>query len=108
MVSVDRAAALVGGVSPAAIGKGDGGVRDSSIGVSGATPFVGLMHSILDQTQTLNKQASDAVSGLISGQGVEIHDVMIAQQNASVAFELALQVRNKAVSAYQQMMGMQF
>jgi len=33
---------------------------------------------------------------------------MIAQQKASVAFELAMQVRNKAVSAYQQMMGMQF
>jgi flagellar hook-basal body complex protein FliE len=33
---------------------------------------------------------------------------MIAQQKASASFELALQVRNKAVAAYQQMMGMQF
>ena len=67
-----------------------------------------MMHSIADQTQTLSKQAGDAVNGLLNGQGVEVHDVMIAQQKASVAFELALQVRNKAVSAYQQMMGMQF
>jgi flagellar hook-basal body complex protein FliE len=45
---------------------------------------------------------------LLSGQGVEIHDAMMATQKADMAFELALQVRNKAVSAYQTMMGMQF
>jgi flagellar hook-basal body complex protein FliE len=33
---------------------------------------------------------------------------MIATQKADMAFELTLQVRNKAVAAYQQMMGMQF
>ncbi len=33
---------------------------------------------------------------------------MIATQKSELAFELALQVRNKAVSAYQQMMQMQF
>ena len=33
---------------------------------------------------------------------------MIATQKADITFELALQVRNKAVAAYQQMMGMQF
>ena len=33
---------------------------------------------------------------------------MIATQQSELSFELALQVRNKAVSAYQQMMQMQF
>jgi len=73
-----------------------------------ATPFAGVIGSMVEQTQELSKKASDAVTGLLSGQGVEIHDVMIAQQKASASFELALQVRNKAVAAYQQMMGMQF
>jgi flagellar hook-basal body complex protein FliE len=48
------------------------------------------------------------VTGLLNGSGSEVHDAMIASQKASMAFELALQVRNKAVGAYQQMMGMQF
>jgi flagellar hook-basal body complex protein FliE len=48
------------------------------------------------------------VTGLLNGSGVEVHDAMIATQKADMAFELALQVRNKAVGAYQQMMGMQF
>jgi len=102
MVGVEKVAgAVAGGTASPLLMKADAGA-------AGATPFAGLVHSIMEQTQTLSKQASDAVTGLLSGEGVEIHDVMIAQQKASVAFELAMQVRNKAVSAYQQMMGMQF
>ncbi len=99
MIGLDKAAGALAATATPVLGKAEGSV---------ATPFAGIVHSLLDQTQTLGKQAGEAVTGLLSGQGVEIHDVMIAQQKASVAFELALQVRNKAVSAYQQMMGMQF
>jgi flagellar hook-basal body complex protein FliE len=75
---------------------------------SPATPFSGMFQSMVDQTSALDTKASQAVQGLLSGQGTEIHDVMMATQKADMAFELALQVRNKAVAAYQQMMGMQF
>ncbi|MCU1324004.1 MAG: flagellar hook-basal body complex subunit FliE [Acidobacteriaceae bacterium] len=75
---------------------------------SGATPFAGMMRSMVEQTSALDQQASQTVTGLLNGQGVEIHDAMIATQKADMAFELALQVRNKAVGAYQQMMNMQF
>jgi flagellar hook-basal body complex protein FliE len=84
----------------------------TGIGAAGAstvgTPFAGVLQSMVEQTSALDEKASDAVTGLLSGQGVEIHDAMIATQKANMAFELALQVRNKAVGAYQQMMGMQF
>lgn len=106
----ERVAGAAGAVNGAGIGAGvtGAGLKDSSVNVSGATPFAGLVQSIVNQSRDLGKQAETAVNGLLSGQGVEVHDVMIASQKASVAFELALQVRNKAVSAYQQMMGMQF
>jgi flagellar hook-basal body complex protein FliE len=48
------------------------------------------------------------VTGLMTGSGVDVHQAMIATQKASMAFELALAVRNKAVQAYQQVIGMQF
>ena len=73
-----------------------------------ATPFSGLFHSMVEQTGALDREAASAVTGLMSGQGVEVHEAMIATQKADMAFELALQVRNKAVGAYQQMMSMQF
>ena len=77
-------------------------------GAAGGAPFAGMFRSMVEQTSALDQKASDAVTGLLNGQGVEIHDAMIATQKADMAFELALQVRNKAVGVYQQMMGMQF
>jgi flagellar hook-basal body complex protein FliE len=83
-------------------GSGAGGSADAP------TLFAGMFQSMVEQTSALDKKASEAVTGLLSGQGVDIHDAMIATEKADMAFELALQVRNKAVGAYQQMMGMQF
>jgi flagellar hook-basal body complex protein FliE len=80
----------------------------SGAGAAGQTPFGGILQSMVEQTTALDEKASQAVTGLLSGQGVEVHDAMIATEKADMAFELALQVRNKAVGAYQQMMGMQF
>lgn len=71
-------------------------------------PFAGVLKTMVEQTSALDAKASQAVTGILSGQGVDIHDAMIATQKADMAFQLALEVRNKAVGAYQQMMGMQF
>jgi flagellar hook-basal body complex protein FliE len=74
----------------------------------GPVPFADVLRSMAQQTSALDKKAASTVTGLLNGSGVEIHDAMIATQKADMAFELALQVRNKAVGAYQQMMSMQF
>lgn len=100
-------AAAVGG---AAFSVGSAGSTAAGVSGGGAagTPFAGMFQSMVEQTSALDAKASQAVTGLLSGQGVEVHDAMIATEKADMAFELALQVRNKAVGAYQQMMGMQF
>ena len=66
------------------------------------------MRTMMSETAGLEDKAKNAVTGLLDGSGVELHQAMIATQKADMAFELALQVRNKAVAAYQQMMSMQF
>jgi flagellar hook-basal body complex protein FliE len=71
-------------------------------------PFGNLLESALTNIDGLEQQASTGVEGLLQGTGVDLHDAMIATQKADMAFELALAVRNKAVAAYQQVMGMQF
>jgi len=100
MIPVSQLADAANGIT-ASIGSGQ------ATQTSGA-PFSSLFQSMVGQTQQLDQNAASAVTGLLTGQGVEIHDALIATQKASLAFELALQVRNKAVAAYQQMMGMQF
>ena len=79
-----------------------------STGSTETVPFAGVLKTMVEQTSALDRQAAQAVTGVLSGQGVDIHDAMIATQKADMAFQLALEVRNKAVGAYQQMMGMQF
>ncbi len=71
-------------------------------------PFADLMTDAVGQVNKLEDQATTAVTGLMSGSGVDVHQAMIATQKASMAFELTLAVRNKAVQAYQSVIGMQF
>ncbi len=71
-------------------------------------PFSDLFTNAVGQVNELEDQARVAVDGLMTGAGVDVHQAMIATQKASMAFELALAVRNKAVQAYQQVIGMQF
>jgi flagellar hook-basal body complex protein FliE len=44
------------------------------------------------------------VEGMISGTVTETHDVMIASRESSLAFELLLEVRNKLLESYQEIM----
>jgi len=71
-------------------------------------PFSDLLTDAVGQVCQLENQAHAAVAGLMAGSGVDVHQAMIATEKASMAFELALGVRNHAVQAYQQVIGMQF
>lgn len=55
----------------------------------------------------LQQEADASGLQLASGEPVELHEVMLAQERASLSFELAVQVRNKLVEAYQDIMRMQ-
>ncbi len=83
--------------------------------ISGSTPaaqpgapFAALMRNAMQQVQALESNATQAVDGLMTGNGTDVHTAMIATQKADLAFEMALAFRNKAVGAYQQLMSTQF
>ena len=73
-----------------------------------SAPFSDLLTDAVGSVSQLDTQARTAVDGLMTGDGVDVHQAMIATQKADMAFELALAVRNKAVQAYQSVIGMQF
>jgi flagellar hook-basal body complex protein FliE len=75
---------------------------------SSASPFADLLTDAVGQIGQLEEQARTTVDQMMSGSGVDVHQAMIATEKASMAFELALAVRNKAVQAYQSVIGMQF
>jgi flagellar hook-basal body complex protein FliE len=73
-----------------------------------AAPFSDLLTDAVGEVDSLQAQAQSAVTGLMTGTGVDVHTAMIATEKASMAFEMSLAVRNHAVQAYQQVMSMQF
>ncbi len=79
--------------------------------VSGASAppggFQSMLESIVGGVEQSQNQAQQAVNSFLNGGNEELHSVALASQRASLEFELFTQVRNKVVSAYQEVMRMQ-
>ncbi|EKK5423145.1 flagellar hook-basal body complex protein FliE [Enterobacter hormaechei] len=79
-------------------------VADQPPGVS----FAGQLHAALDRISDKQNAARTQAERFTLGEpGVALNDVMADLQKASVSLQMGLQVRNKLVSAYQDVMGMQ-
>ena len=77
-------------------------------GRSQQSGFREVLDSAMDDIQALESQAETKVSGVINGNGSDVHSAMIAVEKADLSFQLMMQVRNKIVSAYQEISRMQF
>jgi flagellar hook-basal body complex protein FliE len=96
--------AAISSLASSAAGFAPGG----AVNASAPAPFADLLTDAVGQVNQLETQAHNTVVGLMTGTGVDVHQAMIATEKSSMAFEMALSVRNKAVQAYQQVIGMQF
>ena len=75
---------------------------------AGAPDFAQVLKDSLDKVNQTQMQADQMGTKLASGDTTQnLHEVMIALQTASVSFQEMVQVRNKIVSAYQDVMNMQ-
>jgi flagellar hook-basal body complex protein FliE len=70
--------------------------------------FGGVLSSALQHLNQLSGGAEQQVGNLLKGVGGDVSTVMIAVEKADVAFQMMMQVRNKIVSAYQDIEKMQF
>src|SRR3989338_7034206 len=70
-------------------------------------PFGDILKESIGDVSRLQNEAEKAAKDLALGRAENIHDVMIAMEKASVSFRLMMQVRNKVIEAYQEVMRMQ-
>ena len=70
--------------------------------------FRDVLGSAIDDIQQLEGQAQTKVAGVIEGNGADVHSALIAVEKADLSFQLMMQVRNKIVSAYEEISRMQF
>jgi flagellar hook-basal body complex protein FliE len=97
-----------GGVSGSNAAASQLPANGAAVSTAGASPFSDLLTDAVRNVGNLEDQARHAIDGLMTGSGVDIHQAMIASEKASMAFEMALAVRNKAIQSYQTVMSMQF
>ena len=69
--------------------------------------FGNILSTAMNSIQSLQSNAADSVQKFLSGENEELHSTVLATQKADMAFQLGLQVRNKVVDAYQEVMKMQ-
>ncbi|MFP4137059.1 MAG: flagellar hook-basal body complex protein FliE [Halomonas sp.] len=74
----------------------------------GAGGFAGELHDAIHRINDLKLKADDTARAFQAGApGVELNDMMVDMQKASVASEMGTQVRNRLVTAYKDVMNMQ-
>jgi flagellar hook-basal body complex protein FliE len=69
--------------------------------------FSDFLKDALNKVNEQQVQADQLTEKLVKGENVDLHQVMIAAQKASISLQLAIEVRNKVIEAYQEMMRMQ-
>lgn len=69
--------------------------------------FGDLLSDLVEKVDGLQKGADSSVADVVTGKVTDVHQVSVKMQEASVAFDLMLGVRNRLMDAYQEIMRMQ-
>jgi len=69
--------------------------------------FGETLEKALGQVSDLQTEAQDSISAFLRGDPVEVHEVMAAAEEAGIALEMLIEVRNKLTEAYRTVINMQ-
>ena len=69
--------------------------------------FGDVLNQFVSEVNDKQIASGQAVNDLLSGKDIPLHQAMIAMQEAGVAFQLMVEVRNKLLEGYQELMRMQ-
>jgi flagellar hook-basal body complex protein FliE len=103
--AISSIAPIPPGASIAPIGGAAAAGGASTVGNSPG--FSSFLEGAIQSVEKPGAEANQAVQSFLSGENEDIHTVALATQRASLAFDLGMQMRNKIVSAYQEVMKMQ-
>jgi flagellar hook-basal body complex protein FliE len=109
----NAAASLANSIPPAELQQLSAATSDTPLqtsapisSASGAN-FENMLGSFVNDVSQKQAAAGSAVSGLLSGQNVSLHQAMISMEEANVSFQMMVEVRNRLLDGYQELMRMQ-
>ncbi len=74
---------------------------------AGANEFSSMLGKMVSEVNAQQLNAAQNVNALQSGQNIPLHQAVISMEEASVSFQLMVEVRNKLMESYQEIMRMQ-
>lgn len=74
---------------------------------SGSDDFGQMLMDVIKEVNSAQSESAAMKDAFMTGQNVELHELMISMERAGLAMELTLQVRNKLLDAYQEISRMQ-
>jgi flagellar hook-basal body complex protein FliE len=101
--AVGTGAVGTGAVGTGAVGAGAGAAGSGAAGAQ----FGEFLQKALADVNRLQLEADDAARSLAAGTATDLHTVAIIAEKADLALQLTLQVRNRILEAYQEIMRMQ-
>jgi len=85
---------------------GAGATRPDQAG-GGSLPFADMVKDLIQDTSRQQGVVDQSLEQLVSGEADSIHDVVLAASRADLAFRLVVEIRNRLISSYQEIMRMQ-
>lgn len=70
-------------------------------------PFADLVKGLVQDTNQQQHAVHDSVRQLVTGEADSIHDVVLTASRADLAFRLVMEIRNRLIASYQEVMRMQ-
>ncbi|MGL4774142.1 MAG: flagellar hook-basal body complex protein FliE [Clostridium sp.] len=81
--------------------------NNKNVGEKSNTSFGDILKAGIDSVNEKQIESEKATEMLVKGEDIEIHEVMLAAEEAKIALNMAVEVRNKLVEAYQEINRMQ-
>ncbi|MCX6138822.1 MAG: flagellar hook-basal body complex protein FliE [Ignavibacteriales bacterium] len=98
-MKITEGLSLLQNVKPATGPKsGMSAVQDST------SSFGSMLNNAITDVNGLQQQANVAVDKLVTGQATDLHEVMISVEKARTSFDLLMEIRNKTVDMYREIM----
>ena len=69
--------------------------------------FAGLLQDFMGDVNHLQSRSGDALKAFVGGEITDLHQVMIAGQEAGIALDLMIEIRNRVMESFQEIMRMQ-
>lgn len=84
---------------------------EAAAGASAPQPaqsgFAQTLASMVGDVDRLQDHSAEVSRSMVAGEATDVHEVMVAVEESSLAFSLMVEIRNKLLEAYQELMRMQ-